>query len=176
EGRIDKTDYRIWAEKLRIDLKSPIISVIPLGGKTKGKRHLQAWIEVTRNIPVSVSMILDKDARKEAEKLIEDKLATPRQISVLSKGAIEDYYDASILMTVMNERYGEEFTKDDLKPSQSEGLMKFLKKKHKYWRERSRAKSEIGEDVATRMTKEQIHGDISRALNRTRDYLELPYV
>lgn len=174
EGSIDKTVYRIWAEKLRIDLKSPIISVIPLHGKSKGKRHLQAWIDVTKNIPVSVSMILDKDARTEAEKLIKDKLATRRQISVLSKGALEDYYDVSILMTVMNERYGEGFTKDDLKPSQSEGLMKFLKKKHKDWRKRSRAKSEIGEDVATKMTKEQIHIDISRALERTRDYLELP--
>jgi len=174
EGEIDKTVYRIWAEKLRIDLKSPIISVIPLRGKSKGKRHLQAWGEVTRNIPVSVSMILDKDARAEADKLIEDKLATRRQISVLSKGAIEDYYDASIVMTVMKERYGEEFTKDNLKPSQSEGLMKFLKKKHKDWRKRSRAKFEIGEDVATQMTKEQIHIDISRALGRTRDYLELP--
>jgi predicted ATP-dependent endonuclease of OLD family len=172
EGPIDKTVYRIWAEKLRIDLKSPIISVIPLRGKNKGKRHLQAWIEVTRNIPVSASMILDKDARAEANKLIKDKLATSRQISVLSKGAIEDYYDASILMAVMKERYGAEFTLDDLKPSQSEGLIKFLKKKHRGWRQYSRAKSKIGEDVATKMTREQIHVDISRALAKTREYLE----
>lgn len=174
EGSIDKTVYRIWAEKLRIDLKSPIISVIPLGGKSKGKRHLQAWMEVTRNIPVSVSMILDKDAKAEAKKLIKDKLATRRQISVLNKGTIEDYYDEKILMTIMKEKYGQEFTKDDLKPPQSEGLMKFLKKKHKDWRQRSRAKSEIGEVVATKMTKEEIHSDISRALVKTRDYLELP--
>jgi len=174
EGPIDKTVYRIWAEKLRIDLKSPIVSVIPLHGKSKGKRHLKAWIEVTRNIPVSVSMILDKDAKNEADELVRSKLITQRQISVLNKGAIEDYYDSNILMTVMSERYGAEFTKANLKPSQSKGLIGFLKKKHRYWRTFCRAKSEIGEDVATRMTKEQIHGDISRALEKTRDYLELP--
>ncbi|MHC3130079.1 MAG: AAA family ATPase [Candidatus Bathyarchaeota archaeon] len=42
EGRIDRAVYRIWADKLGIDLKIPLISVIPLGGKTEGKRHLQA--------------------------------------------------------------------------------------------------------------------------------------
>jgi len=176
EGSIDKTVYRIWAEKLLIDLKSPTISVISLGGKTKGKRHLQAWIEATRNIPVSVSMILDKDAKNEADKLIKDKLATRTQISVLSKGEIEDYYDRSVLMSVMEERYGEEFTEDDAKLLQSKGLIDFLKRKHgRNWRTFRRAKSEIGEEVATQMTKEQIHDDISRALRRTRDYLELPY-
>jgi len=174
EGEIDKTVYRIWAEKLRINLKSPIISVIPLRGKNRGKRHLQAWIEVTRNIPVSVSMILDKDAENEAEKLIKSKLIARKQISVLSKGAIEDYYDPSVLMSVMKKRYGEEFTENDLKPSQSKGLFKFLKRKHKDWRTFCRAKFEIGEDVATQMTKEQIHSDISKALEKTRDYLELP--
>ena len=174
EGEIDKTVYRIWGEKLRIDLKSPIISVIPLRGKSRGKRHLKAWIEVTRNIPVSVSMILDKDAKGEADKLVESKLITRRQISVLNKGAVEDYLDPNLLMTVMSKRYGTEFTGANLKPSQSKGLIGFLRKKHRYWRTFCRAKSEIGEDVATRMTKEQIHGDISRALRRTRDYLELP--
>ena len=63
---------------------------------------------------------------------------------------------------------------EDLKPSQSEGLMKFLKKIYKNWRDRSRAKFEIGENVATKMTKEQIHNDISKVLYKTRDYLELP--
>lgn len=174
EGPIDKTVYRIWAERLGIDLKSPIIAVIPLGGKSKGKRHLQAWVEVTKNLPVSISMILDKDAKSEAEKLIEDKLATRRMISVLNKGAIEDYYDSSILMIVMKEKYGEKFTEDDLKPQQSEDLMNFLKKRHKDWRKRSRAKFEIGEAVATRMTKEQIHRDIRDALLKTKDQLKLP--
>lgn len=173
EGPIDKTVYGIWAEKLGIDLKSPTISVIPLRGKSKGKRHLQAWGEVTRNVPVSVSLILDKDAKSEADKLIKDKLLTRRQISVLNKGAIEDYYNTTILVTIMKERYSEEFTEDNLKPSQSEGLMKFLKNKHKNWRKRSRAKFEIGVDVATRMSKEQIHSNISQALEKTTDFLEL---
>lgn len=173
EGAIDKTVYRIWAEKLGIDLSSPLISVISLDGKTKGKRHLQAWIEVTKNIPVFVSMILDNDAKNEAEKLIKDNLATRNQISILSRGAIEDYYDTSVLMTVMSEKYGEEFTRNDLKPSQYEGLMKFLKRKHKDKRERSRVKYEIGEAVAPQMTKEQIHRDIRDALLKTKDHLEL---
>lgn len=175
EGPIDKTVYRIWAEKLRIDLKSPIISVIPLRGKTRGKRHLQAWTEVTKNIPVSVSMILDKDAKNEADKLIEKKLITQKQISVLRKGAIEDYYDQSVLISVMKKRYDEEITEATLKPSQSNGLFKFLKGKHRDSRTFCRAKFEIGEEVATQMTKEQIHDDISRALEKTRGYLELPY-
>jgi len=175
EGPIDKTVYGIWADKLRLDLRSPIISVIPLRGKSKGKRHLQAWMEVTRNIPVSVSMILDKDAKNEANKLIKDKRITRKQISVLSKGAIEDYYDVKILTSVMKKIYGEKFTENDLKPSQSEGLMKFLKRQHKDWRARSRAKFKIGEDTANMMSKDQIHGDVSSALEKTREYLELPY-
>ena len=175
EGPIDKTVYGIWADKLRLDLRSPIISVIPLLGKSKGKRHLQAWMEVTRNIPVSVSMILDKDAKDEANKLIKDKMITRKQISVLSKGAIEDYYDAKIMTSVMKKTYGEKFTENDLKPSQSEGLTKFLKRQHKDWRARSRAKFKIGEETANRMSKDQIHGDVSSALEKTREYLELPY-
>lgn len=174
EGHTDAMFYRILAKKLRMDLDSPTISVIPMGGRSKGKRYLKAWAEITRNIPVSVSMILDKDAKSEAEKLIKEKLATRRQISVLSKGTIEDYFDKSILMKVMNEKYPGEFTENNLKPSQSEGLMEFLKNKHKDWKRRSRAKYEIGETVATRMSTEQIHTEIRDALLQTKDQLELP--
>lgn len=176
EGPIDKKVYGIWAEKLGYDLKSPIISVISLRGKTKGKRHLQAWSEVTKNIPVSVSMILDKDAKSEADKLVEDGLITRRQISILTKGAIEDYYDRNILIKVMQEKYGNEFTANKLKPTQSKGLMNFLKSKHKDWKVRSRAKFEIGEKVATEMSKDKIHNDIVNALEKTNEYLTLPEI
>ena len=174
EGPIDKTVYRIWAEKLRIDLKSPTISVIPLRGKTKGKRHLQAWVEVTRNIPVSIFMILDKDAKEEADKLIEKNLIDRRRITVLRKGAIEDYYNSEVLIDVIKEKYPDiELTEKDMKPSQFDRLLQILGQKHRDWKIRSRAKAEIGEKVATRMSKEQIHDEVKRALERTTDYLEL---
>lgn len=176
EGAVDKKVYSIWAEKLGFDLKSPIMSVIPLGGKTKGKRHLQAWVEVTKNIPVSVSMILDEDAKGEAEELVKEKLIARKQISVLTKGAIEDYYNTKILMKVMKEIYDDEFTKDNLKPTQSKELMAFLKRKHKDWEERSRAKFLIGERVATQMSKDQMHNDVVTALEKTIEYLKLPEI
>lgn len=173
EGRIDKRVYRIWADKLGIDLKSPLLSIIALGGKTEGKRHLEAWMKVTKNIPVSVSIILDKDAKTEAEKLVADNFASPDQISVLKNGAIEDYYDADVLIQVMNSRYGKQFTKEDLKPSQSEGLKKILANQHKSKRERSRAKLQIGIEVANKMTQRQIHDEIRTTLEKTRKNLKL---
>lgn len=173
EGTIDKTVYRIWAEKRKIDLASPNIKVISLRGKSRGKRHLKAWAEVTENIPVSIYMILDKDAKDEAEKLMNTELIERRQISVLSRGSIEDYYDVDVLMSVMKKKYGEEFTKDDLKPSRSEGLMKFLRKKHRDWKPLWRAKAEIAEEVATQTPKEKINDEIVRILERTEDYLAL---
>ncbi|MHC3130080.1 MAG: hypothetical protein IBV52_08420 [Candidatus Bathyarchaeota archaeon] len=130
-------------------------------------------MQVTKNIPVSVSIILDKDAKAEAEKLINDNFASARQISVLKKGAIEDYYNTDVLIEVMKQRYGNDFTEDELKPSQSEGLKKFLEKKHKRKRDRSRAKLQIGKEVANKMTEKQIPEEIRTVLDRTRRNLKL---
>lgn len=173
EGSIDKTVYRIWASKKGIDLISPKISVIPLRGSTKGNRHLKAWNEVTKNIPVSIYIILDNDAKLQADKLIEDELIESRQISVLEKGTIEDYYDIDILMNIMNERYNKEFTEEDLKPTTSKGLMKFLKKKHRSLEKFLRAKAEIAEEVANATPKEKIDNEIIGILEKTEIYLGL---
>lgn len=173
EGAIDKIVYRIWAEKQKIDLTSPNVSVIPLRGKSKGKRHLKAWTEVTANIPVSIYMILDKDAKDEVAGLVESGFIKRSQISVLRKGAIEDYYDSDALMGVMIGRYGEEFTRDKLKPSQSKGLMRFLKSKHADWKTVWRAKAEIAQEVATKTPKAKINDEIVRMLERTEEYLAL---
>lgn len=173
EGSIDKTVYRIWAEKQKIDLTSPKISVIPLRGKSKGKHHLKLWTEVTGSIPVPMYMILDNDAIDEVAELVKSGFIKRNRISVLKKGAIEDYYDLDVLMSVMKEKYGDEFTKDKLKPSQSKGLMTFLTSKHRDWKTVWRAKAEIAEQVATKTPKEKIDSEIVRILERTGEYLAL---
>ena len=173
EGSIDKTVYRIWAKKKGIDLISPNISVIPLKGKTKGNRHLKIWNEVTKNIPVSFYIILDKDAKPQADKLIERGLIASRQISILEKGTIEDYYDKDILMNIMRKRYDVEFTKENLKPTISKGLIKFLRRKHRTRENFLRAKSEIAEEVANEQPKEKIDPEIVRILEKTEIYLGL---
>ena len=173
EGSIDKNVYRIWAEKKGIDLISPKISVIPLRGSSKGNRHLKAWNEVTKSIPVSFYIILDNDAKSQGDKLIEEGLIESRQISILEKGTIEDYYDVDILMKIMTERYDNEFTEKDMQPTISKGLMKFLKRKHRALENFLRAKAEVAEEVANATPKDKIDDEIIRILERTEIYLGL---
>lgn len=70
EGPPEKVVFPILAEKMGVDFRQLGVSLIPTRGKSKGKYHLEVWIEASKNVQIPYFMVLDKDATGEAKRYI----------------------------------------------------------------------------------------------------------
>ena len=90
EGNSDK----IFITKIAkiLDLFNYNVTLMPVGGKSKAKRHLKLWVEIAKRANVSFFILMDKDAEKEIKNLLKDGLIQPEQYHLWSKDELEDYY------------------------------------------------------------------------------------
>ena len=120
EGKSEEIVIPVFAKKLGIDLKD--VAIIPVEGKDKARLHLETWVRTTRNM-CPLFLLLDNDARKEAEELERNKLIEPQRYHVWQRGSIESYYPLDILsdaLKELNSRYSLEMNVD--------AIMKRIKK------------------------------------------------
>ena len=169
EGWTEKEVLPILAQKLGYNLLKEGISIFPTRGKEQGKYHLKMWAEITKNTQVPIFMLLDKNAKKEKEKILKERLINEDHIHLWSKGDMEDYYPAEILSSaaieVIENEYEIELTDDDKdkikKSPQIKEIEKVLKKKNKPY---NALKVLIGKEVARQMSEKDIYGEIKNVM------------
>lgn len=112
EGPTDRIVLESWARLLGIPLEPPRVSVIEMGGVSKGRFHLGLWAEVTVAAGVPMFMILDGDdvAKKAAQKLKKKqkdkaKLIESERVYNLAKEDIEDYYPVALLLNALTQAH-----------------------------------------------------------------------
>nr|QNO56740.1 DNA replication and repair protein RecF [Methanosarcinales archaeon ANME-1 ERB7] len=117
EGWTEKEVLPILAQKLGYNLLKEGISIFPTRGKEQGKYHLKMWAEITKNTQVPIFMLLDKNAKTEKEKILEERLTDEDHVHLWSKGDMEDYYPSEILSSaaieVIENEYEIKLTDDD---------------------------------------------------------------
>jgi predicted ATPase len=116
EGRSDETFVPLLAEKGGLDFS--IVKVIPLNGKSRGRYHLRVWLEAARDTGIQAYLLLDKNARPEAEEAVRAHLVDRENCMVLDKESlrdkdecdIEDYYPKDLLQQSIQESYGDKIS------------------------------------------------------------------
>lgn len=169
EGWTEREVLPILAQKLEYNLLKEGISIFPTRGKEQGKHHLKMWAEITKNARVSIFMLLDKNAEREKNELLEAKSIDKKHIHLWSKGNIEDYYPSEILsdatIEVIENGYKISLTDEDktkIKESpQIDVIEEILKKKRKPY---DGWKVLIGKEVARKMSEEDIDDEIKQVI------------
>lgn len=128
EGPTEEVVIPTFAAKMRMHLHELGIGVIPLRGSSKGKYHLKFWKEVSEKVPVSLFMLVDSHARKEAEEAVKNNLIEKNQCFVLQRGSIEDYYPAKTLCEVIETLCDKRPLEKDLTKNRIKAIDSFLKK------------------------------------------------
>lgn len=167
EGESDKVVIPILANKMGIDFKSQELSVISTRGKSSGKYHLALWTEVAKNSGIPYFMVLDKDAKDEAESLSAGGLTQGKNLFLLKKGSIEEYYPGERLTAALRDVYKVEITDEDsksiCKSPVEVNIEKFLKEKKldaKGW------KVSIGKRVAETVTVDELDDELKGIIER----------
>ena len=153
---------------MNVDLRAREIVFIPTHGKSRGRYHLEVWIEAAKTSNVPYFMILDKGAEKEAKKFTIDETLIPEEnLFLLKRGAIEDYYPLDKLVDAIKHEYGIEVTEEEKERiaqiPRTENIEKLLKEKVKDTRG---WKVRIGKKVAESMTADEIDDEIKRIIER----------
>lgn len=170
EGQSDRVVFPIWARKMGIDFEEFGISVIPTYGKACGRYHLTVWTEAAENTGIPFYAILDKDAEKEASKLLK-RLETGENLFLLKRGALEEYYPINRLADALKQEYNIEITEEEktqLVTPKGEAIEKLIQSKKKGatgW------KTTVGRIVAESMLVQEIDDEIKGVLERIRTNL-----
>ena len=178
EGESDRRFF----EKLSIKLNMPLfkygIAVYPLGGASKGKRHLDMWNTITKDVRIPKFFVLDKDAENEANDLRQKDPSV--NIHVLEKGELEDYYPGSLILegiqAITNTKFSEEEVKKYKEIIEKEkkkikaifrilGEKGFLDQKEKESKEKEfRWKIQLAEYVSKNIKKKDIPSEIKKVI------------
>jgi predicted ATP-dependent endonuclease of OLD family len=151
------------------------IAIISIGGQGQIKNYLRLWLELLNIFPVEYIVLLDKHS----ERLIHEIITELRELKIdidrfliLNKGSIEDYYPIEIVVKALKELFGIEVKEEDIDPSKprDKEIERFLQEHNKL---RKRWKIDIGEYVASQLTKEQIPKEIEIAFEKVKEKIGL---
>jgi energy-coupling factor transporter ATP-binding protein EcfA2 len=174
EGETDRRVFPIWAKKIGIPIEPPEVSIFPTHGKERGRYMLDVWLDASSVANIPYFMILDKDAEKEAKKYVnEGKLEPNKNLFILKKGSIEDYYPSKKLIEAIESVCGikldEEERKRIVEIPRSKKIEELLKSKGF-----SKGKKvDIGIKVAESMSVDEIDDEIRGILERIYSSLKI---
>ena len=166
EGESDKVVFPILAKTLGIDFRRQDLSVISTRGKSSGKYHLALWTEVAKNAGIPYFMVLDKDAKQEAEELSKGILTLGKNLFLLKKGTLEEYFPKTRVQEAVKAAYGIETDADfdsAYKSPIEVNVEKYLKEKKldtKGW------KVVVGKLVAAKMSADEIDDELKGIIER----------
>ena len=106
EGLSDEVFFHHLSNIIDAPLAGRHVKIVRSNGSSRGKRKVAFWAEVGRDAELPLYLILDKDARDEAEEAIEDDLVPREHCLILQKGNLEDYYPWRILAEVLPTQFG----------------------------------------------------------------------
>ena len=101
EGESDRIFVAALSDRLGVSLNDMHVAIVPARGASKGRYHLTLWIEATHNVGIPIYMLLDSNAKAEADRVINEGLIQADKCHVLSKGDLEDYYPEDVLRSAL---------------------------------------------------------------------------
>ncbi len=166
EGLTEKVFFPILAEKIGASFKWNGLAVIPINGKASGRYRLHVWTDAAKDAQIPFFMILDKVAEKETKEL-KEVLKPNKNLFILKKIAIEDYYPESRLIDALKSAYGLEISEEDetkiLETPRDKNIERYLREKDKStdgW------KIIIGEKVAQSTAIDEIDDELKHIIER----------
>lgn len=182
EGPTEEKVIPIWASKMGIDFSRHGVRVRPTYGKDSGKYHLEVLTQATGNIGIPFFMILDKDAEKQARKLISKRQLTRNEnLFLLQKGATEEYYPwdkfIDALKEALKSEYNLEITDEEVaeieKGPRCDKIEALLQRRLKRKKAPRSWKPMVGEKVAQSMDLEELDSEIRGIIERILTTLRL---
>lgn len=166
EGMTENVFFPILAEKMGVDFKGNGLALIAINGKYSGRYRLHVWTDAAKDAQIPFFMILDKGAEHETKEF-KDILKPNKNLFVLKKSAIEEYYPKNRLMAALRSMYNLEINEEDeikiLNSPRDKNIEKYLKEKGKNtdgW------KIIIGETVAQSIIPDEIDEELKRIIER----------
>ena len=92
EGLSDEIFFNAISNKVNASLAERHVKIVCANGKNRGKYKIEFWSEVGREAGLPLYLILDKNARKEADEAISKKLVGEERCLILPDGDLEDHY------------------------------------------------------------------------------------
>ena len=175
EGATEVTILPLLASKLGFNLDIMQLGLIAIRGGNKGRYHLQLWEGIVREANKQLFILLDLDAKQEAQYLIENNLLPKENCFILEKGTIEDYYPISLIIDALNSEYAVELNqkeKDWLASSNNriKTIISIIEGRKINLEGRS-LKIELGKKVAELITADQIPNEIKALFGRMNQIL-----
>jgi predicted ATPase len=161
EGNSDKIFVSGLAQKMGVDLTN--LRIVPIHGKDKSWYNFEAWNNIVLGSQIRLVLLLDRDARLEALRLVTRGIAKSKDV-ILLPGDLEDLYPILLLVEVLNKTYDLEIRREDLETGRRvEVISKSLRDKKKdveKWKEKLAAK------MVEKIPKEDIPKDVRQVIER----------
>lgn len=161
EGLSDEIFFNSVSNKVSAPLAERHVKFVRANGHPRGRRKIEFWAEVGRDAGLPLYIILDKDAATEAERAIEQGHVSREHCSILQKGDLEDHYPWEVLKEVLVTEFGKEVEE----PIQEGQRVVELRKLLGQGRGRNWWKPRLAEEVASRITPEQIETEMGEVVS-----------
>lgn len=161
EGLSDDVFINHLSNEIGTPLANSQVKVIPSNGKSRGRYKIEFWAEVGRDADLPVYLLLDKDARPEAESVIAKGHIPKERCLILDKGDLEDYYPWPTLQEALSTQFGIEIEEPIAIGSRVQEIKKLLGRKAKgnAW------KPQLAEEVARTMTREDADSEMTEMVS-----------
>ncbi len=161
-GETEEGVLPIWAERLEVDIKKVRIEV--LEGEYD-KRKINIISDYIKQAQTTVFLIVDSHASDKVKQSVDE------EHRLILEGTIEDCYPTPILIHVLNENFGLELTENDInqKERMVKEIQRLLNEKLKIPKARTFWKRPIGQEVAKRMSEDDIPKEIKDLIMKVAD-------
>ena len=92
EGLSDEIFFTAVSKKIDAPLARHHVKIVSANGYPRGRRKIEFWAEVGRDAGIPLYLILDKNAREEADQAIQKEHIKEERVLILSEGNLEDCY------------------------------------------------------------------------------------
>lgn len=156
EGLSDEVFFDHLSNKVDVPLTGRHVKVVRTNGSPRGRRKVEFWAEVGRDSGLPLYLILDKNARDEAESAISKGQIPSEHCLILEKGDLEDYYPWRALEEVLSTQF--DVAVEEVIPvgKRVERLRSLLSSKIK---PRNAWKPMVAEGVAKTMTPDEVESE-----------------
>ena len=92
EGLADEVFFDSISNKVNASLAERHVKIVRANGKDRGKYKIEFWAEVGEDAGLPLYLILDRNAKKEAQEAIDKNMIPEDHCLILSEGDLEDHY------------------------------------------------------------------------------------
>ena len=157
EGLSDETFFVRLSNKLNVPLADRHVKIVSVAGFPRGRRHIEFWANIGRNAGLPVYLILDKNARDEADSAVSKGQIPREHCLVLEKGNLEDYYPQRAIEEVLRTKFGVELDEPILVGKRVERLRTLLSRKVKG---KNAWKPIVAEEVVNIVTRDEAESEM----------------